>query len=121
MKPGITFLVSSHNGDATALAEVGRRRAADLGLRAQVIPLTNERAAAVTSGPESVVAIVPVEFSTAQHEAWCLLCQLSLLRSGVGFTILVLGAAGSAEFQERQRALLSTAVPTPRRKRRSAA
>lgn len=27
MKPSLTFLVHSRNGDATALAEVGRRRA----------------------------------------------------------------------------------------------
>jgi hypothetical protein len=121
MKPNLTFLVCSRNGDATALAEVGCRRASDIGLRADIVPLSQEHATGLVSEPESVVAIVPVEFTAAQHEAWCLLCQLSLLRSGVGFTILVLGAAGSEEFQKRQRALLSAAAHSPRRRRRTAA
>lgn len=121
MKPGITFLVSSSNGDATALAEVGHQRAKDLGLRADIVPSSVARTTGLATEQESVVAIVPVEFAAVQHEAWCLLCQLSFLRSRVGFTILVLGAAGSVEFQKRQHALLSAAVPTPRRRRRPAA
>lgn len=121
MKPSLTFLVHSRNGDATALAEVGRRRATELGLHAETIPLTGEPATGVMSGSESVTALVPVEFAGAEHEAWCLLCQLSLLRCSVGFTILVLGAAGSAGFQARQRALLSTVTLAPRRIRRASA
>jgi hypothetical protein len=120
MKPNLTFLVCSRNGDATALAGVGRRRATDLGLRAEIVSLSTGHATGLVSQPESVVAIVPVEFTAAQHEAWCLLCQLSLLRSGVSFTILVLGAAGSEEFQKRQRALLSAAIPSRRRRRTAA-
>jgi hypothetical protein len=121
MKPGITFLVSSHNGDATALAEVGRHRARDLGLRAEIVPSSVARTTGLATEQESIVAIVPVEFAAVQHEAWCLLCQLSLLRSGIGFTILVLGAEGSAEFQQRQQALLSTGTRSRRSSRRTAA
>lgn len=115
MKPSLTFLVCSRNGDATALAEVGRRRATELGLSANIIRLPQATASGIMSGSESVTALVPVEFAGAHHEAWCLLCQLSLLRCSVGFTILVLGAAGSAGFQARQRALLSSVNLGPRR------
>jgi hypothetical protein len=121
MKPSLTFLVCSHNGDATALAEVGRQRAIDLGLQAEIASLTDAQAIGLTTGRESIVVIVPVEFAAAQHEAWCLLCQLSLLRSGIGFTILVLGAAGSVEFQKRQQAVLSASTRPAQRRRRTAA
>ena len=117
MKPTITLLVRSRNGAATLLAQVGRRRATDLGLKAEIVPLHGKEPLAATDHTESVTAVVPVDFAATQHEAWCLLCQLSLLRREVNFSILVLGAAGSAEFQARQRTLLSS---TPSRRRRAA-
>jgi hypothetical protein len=121
MKPSLTLLVRSRNGDATALAEVGCRRATELGLRAGLIHLTVKDASGLASGPESVTALVPAEFAGEQHEAWCLPCQLSLLRCGVGFTILVLGAAGSEEFQARQHALFRAPLAVSRRRRQRSA
>ena len=121
MKPSLSFLVLSKNGDATALAEVGCRRAAELGLQAEHIPVTTESAPGLVNDNESVTVIVPVEFTGAQHEAWCLICQLSLLRCGVRFTILVLGAAGCAAFEVRQRAMFSATTVVSHRRRRAAA
>ena len=113
MKPVITLLVRTRNGAAAAIAEAGRRRAADLGLRVDIVHVGPDADApmppligAPVGDDENVTAVVPVEFSAAQHEAWCFLCQLSLLRQEVGFAILVLGATSSAEFQARQRALI---------------
>lgn len=118
MKPTITLLVRSRNGAATLLADVGRKRAADLGLTATIVPMRGDEPFATATERECVTAIVPVDFAAAQHEAWCLLCQLSLLRREVNFSILVLGAAGCAEFEARQRTLLGQSVP---RRRRAAA
>jgi hypothetical protein len=116
MKPAITLLVHSRSGSASALAEVGRQRALDLGLAVTVISLRTPDPLLANPATESVTALVPVDFAAAQHEAWCLLCQLSLLRREVGFSILVLGTESDAAFQARQRALLVRS-PVTRRKR----
>ena len=118
MKPTILLLVRSSQGNATALAELGRLRAAELGLTVEIVAVRDADPLAATSGPESVTAVVPVDFAAAQHEAWCLLCQLSLLRRDVGFSILVLGAESDAAFEARQRALITP--PSSARRRRAA-
>lgn len=115
MKPTIILLVHSRSGAATLLAQVGRRRAADLGLKAEIVPQRGNDPLAATDHAEGVTAVVPVDFAATQHEAWCLLCRLSLMRREVSFSILVLGAAGSAEFQVRQRALLHASAARRRR------
>lgn len=111
--PTLTFFVHTRNGDANALATVGRARAADFGLAAEIVVMGDGHPLASVAPTESVTAIVPLEFATAQHEAWCLLCQLSLLRCNVSFSILVLGAETDAAFVARQRALLT---PTENRR-----
>lgn len=122
MKPAIRLIVRSRTGAATALAEVGRQRAADLGLAVELVALPADGASAANARSENVTALVPVDFAAAQHEAWCLLCQLSLLRAEVGFSILVLGAESDFAFQARQHAVLVAATePRPSRRRRSRA
>lgn len=123
MKPSITLLVRSRSGAATALAQLGQQRAVDLGLKVEIVPLREADPLAGCADRECVTALVPVDFAAAQHEAWCLLCQLSLQRRDVGFSILVLGAESDAAFEARQRALLGrpTAAAIPRRRTRSRA
>ncbi len=118
MKPTLLLLVRSLDGAATALAAVGQRRAVELGVAVEVVPLRDDDplAAAAAGGPhehESVTAVVPVDFAVEHHEAWCLLCHLSLLRGEVGFSILVLGAQSGDAFEARQRALLAAPRPAP--------
>jgi hypothetical protein len=118
VKPTLLLLVRSLDGAATALANVGQRRAAELGVAVEVVPLRDDDplATAAAGGPhehESVTAVVPVDFAVEHHEAWCLLCHLSLLRGEVGFSILVLGAQSGDAFEARQRALLAAPRPTP--------
>lgn len=114
MKPAITLLVRSRTGAAHALVEVARRRATDLGLRLEIIPLLSPdllppgELPGDATADESLTALVPVDFASAHHEAWCFLCQLSLLRCEIGFSILVLGAASHTAFRARQRALLGS-------------
>ncbi|MES2693903.1 MAG: hypothetical protein V4773_10555 [Verrucomicrobiota bacterium] len=133
MKPTLLLLVRSRNGAATALAEVGRRRATDLGVGVEILPLREDAALARSTvgdhetSPESVTAIVPVDFAVEHHEAWCLLCHLSLMRREVAFSILVLGAQAGEAFEARQRALIVgtgtralSSSSQPRRRRRAA-
>lgn len=121
MKPSITLIVRSRTGAAAALAEIGRARATNLGLTVEIVAQRAPGARLGRGEPESVTALVPVDFAATQHEAWCLLCQLSLLRQEVGFSILVLGAESDAAFQARQRALLSEKSAFARRPARSRA
>lgn len=113
MKPKILLLVQSRDGSAQALASVGCQRARDLGLSVEVV---ENNAMANKGAEESVTAVVPVDFAAAHHEAWCLLCQLSLLRCEVSFSILVLGVESGPHFEARQRALLQS--PSARSRRR---
>lgn len=119
MKPVLALFVRTRTGAASALAELGRLRATDLGLAVEIIPLASDDPLAAATTAESVTAVVPVDFAAAHHEAWCLLCHLSLLRREVGFSILVLGAENDAAFQARQRALVAPSPP-PRRRRPAA-
>lgn len=111
MKPVLTLVVRSRNGDAAALAAVACRRAVQLGLEIEVVT-SGEPVVATQLESELITAVVPSEFAAAHHEAWCLLCQLSILRSGVDVSILVLGAESHAAFAARQRAAHHTGSPT---------
>lgn len=124
MTSDLTLLVRSRNGTARMLADLAHLRAADLGLTLTVLDERDSPLLASSESGESVTAIVPVDFAGTHHEAWCLLCQLSLMRREVNFAILVLGAQGCAEFTARQKALLSQAGRAPhstRSERRSQA